>query len=481
MAILSGEVRVSRNHVGGEWIPSHGDDVLDVTSPVTGQVAGKIPAGTSQDAAAAVNAAKAALPGWRALSTSRRGKVIALAVERLTDAIDELAELQHLEMGQPVALAKAATTDSLNGLLATVENALGIQETTLASGRVVRQPRGVAALIVPWNFPIPVALDGLGPLLATGNTVVWKPSERSPLSAVRAMETLVHALPPGVVNLVLGDRRVGEPLVTEDTDLVLFTGSVAAGRRVGQLTGQRLIKAVLELGGKDPVIIDEDVDPEWAALEVARGAFHNAGQLCTSMERIYVHEKIVQQFVSALVDEARRVELGPLVDPHQRAIVEDHVADAVTRGARILTGGDPPAGGSYYPPTVLVDVPDDAVLIREETFGPIAPVIAVPSFESALRLADASTYGLAATVFTRNDEHARAAADVLNAGTIWLNEWARVSDGSSGEPKRSSGLGAGWGPGLLQEVTTATYIHQGPLPPAPSQVRSTEGEAPSGR
>lgn len=462
----------SRNHIAAEWLPGHGDEVIQVISPVTDRLVGLIPAGTQRDAAAAVAAARAALPAWQTLPTASREEMISAAVQRLTADIQRLAELQNLEMGQPIKLAQDAMTGSLTEMLTCVKRAADIRNTSLSGGRIVRQGRGVAALIVPWNFPIPVALDGLGPLLATGNTVVWKPSERSPLSAIHAMQALAACLPPGVVNLLLGDRRAGEPLINEDIDLVVFTGSEATGRRIGELTGKRLIKVVLELGGKDPVIIDEDVDPEWAAAQVADGAFRNAGQLCTSMERIYVHEAIAAQFVTALTKAAKQVTLGPLVDSRHRAIVDSQVRDAINRGARAVVGGTSPETGSYYPATVLVDVPDDAIIMHEETFGPVAPVRIVASFEEGLRLADSTTFGLGATVFTRNMHHMQSAVSTLQAGIIWLNEWWCMAEGWSGEPKRSSGLGAGWGPGLMLEITTSTYIHDGALPPAATSQES---------
>ena len=472
-------LEVSCNYIGGRWVPGRSEEVLRVFSPITGEAVVLIPTGTPADALAAVQAARVALAPWQALTVEHRGELVRAAFDRLAAATAELAELQHVEMGQPVDLAVSSLTGSLAEVPSYTTDAASKQEERLAHGRVVRRGRGVAALIVPWNFPLPVALDGLAPLLLTGNCVVWKPSERSPLSAIRAMDLLSDVLPPGVVNLLLGDARAGQPLVDADIDLVVFTGSVATGRKIGESTGRRLIKAVLELGGKDPVIIDADVDPQWAARQVLDGAFQNSGQLCTSMERIYVHHAVAHQFITSLVEQTRHLHPGPLVDQRQRAIVAAQVEDAVARGARVVVGGDPPEGGSYYPPTVLVDVPDDANLMREETFGPIAPVTVVSSFDEALQRANETMYGLGATVFTRNEDHVGQASAVLQAALIWINEWKATSPGWTAEPKRSSGLGAGWGPGLIQEVTSSTYVHEGSTPPSAPARRDQVPSRPS--
>ncbi len=305
-------------------------------------------------------------------------------------------------------------------------------------------------MITPWNFPVTMVLGALGPLLAAGNTVVVKPSERSPLSAVRLFELL--DLPPGVVNLVLGDARAGAPLAEhERIRLVHFTGSVEAGRQVGARTGDMLRRAVLELGGKDPVVIDSGVDPVATAAAVAFGAFINTGQICTSMERIYVHQDVADEFVAALVEAAEAyafgdghdegVMMGPLVDERQRDIVRRHVADAVERGATIRAGGAEPDGkGFFYPATVLTGVDESMLVMSEETFGPLAPVVVVSSFEEGLERASRSRFGLGATVYTDDPDHMAAAARIP-AGVVWINQWQGGGPERLYEPAGDSGHG----------------------------------------
>jgi succinate-semialdehyde dehydrogenase/glutarate-semialdehyde dehydrogenase len=322
----------------------------------------------------------------------------------------------------------------------------------------------VAALLVPWNDPIAIAGGQLGACLATGNTVVLKPSERTPLSTTRLVEVL--DLPAGVLELLLGDERAGRPLAGHpEVDLVIHTGSIATGRELAALTAPDLRKVLLELGGKDPLIVDDGVDPAWAAEQAAAGAFANAGQLCTSVERIYVHEAVADAFVAALTARARDTEIGPLIDERQREIVHRHVTEAVGAGAELLTGGEPAGGpGFFYPPTVLSGCAGGMAVMREETFGPVAAVQGVRSFDDALAAANATEYGLAATVLTPSMAHAQAAWRELRAGTVKVNAVWGGAPGGAAQPQRASGTGFGYGPELLDEVTLTKVVHVEPPP-----------------
>jgi succinate-semialdehyde dehydrogenase/glutarate-semialdehyde dehydrogenase len=298
----------------------------------------------------------------------------------------------------------------------------------------------------------------------TGNTVVLKPSEKTPLSTIRLVELL--DLPPGVLELLLGDERAGRPLAAHpEVDLVIHTGSIATGRELAALTARDLRKALLELGGKDPLVVDAGVDPAWAAGQAAAGAFANAGQLCTSVERIYVHEAVAEPFVAALVARAEQTTIGPLIDAGQRDIVHRHVTDAVARGAELHTGGEPADGpGFFYPPTVLTGCTHDMAVMREETFGPVAAVRAVGSFEEAVRAANATEYGLAATVLTPSMAHAQSAWRDLRAGTVKVNAVWGGAPGGAAQPQGASGTGFGYGPELLDEVTLTKVVHVEPPP-----------------
>lgn len=344
-----------QNLIGGKWQDSRSDSCLQVTNPATEEVVAQFPAGCADDVDAAVAAAVEAQRSWAAMAVSERVALLHRFADAVAEHAAELAELECREMGKPVRLGQGFIEGAVQGFHAAAAQALSydFEQTILgedgSTTRIVRHPLGATAVITPWNFPVPMVLGALGPLLAAGNTVVVKPSERSPLSTSRLME-LAAVLPPGVVNLVLGDGRAGAPLAEhEDIQLVHFTGSIATGRQVGSGAGRLLHRAVLELGGKDPVVIDAGVDPVATAAAVAFGAFVNTGQICTSMERIYVHRDIAEPFVAALVEAAagyrlgdghdEQTVLGPLVDARQRAVVDRHVSDAVARGATVRAGG----------------------------------------------------------------------------------------------------------------------------------------------
>ncbi|MFD8569154.1 aldehyde dehydrogenase family protein [Streptomyces sp. NPDC059639] len=459
---------------GGVWEDSFEDTLLDVVDPATEEVVARVPGGCRADVDRAVAAAVRAQPAWAALPVTERVARISAWADAIAAHADELAGLECREMGKPVGVGRMFIDGAVAGLKASAAQALSyaFEETVShpdgSATRIVRHPLGATAVITPWNFPVAMVLGALGPLLAAGNTVVVKPSERSPLSAVRLFELL--DLPPGVVNLVLGDARAGAPLAEHaDIQLVHFTGSVAAGKKVGAETGALLHRAVLELGGKDPVVVDADVDPVATATAVAFGAFINTGQICTSMERIYVHQDIADEFVEALVEAAGTytigdgrdagVMMGPLVDERQRDTVRRHVADAVERGATVRTEGVEPAGkGFFYPATVLTGVDESMLVMTEETFGPLAPVVVVPSFEEGLERAARSRFGLAATVYTRDPGHVAAAARIP-AGVVWVNQWQGGGPERLYEPAGDSGLGATGASAAYDAATRPSCVH----------------------
>ncbi|MGW6505410.1 aldehyde dehydrogenase family protein [Nonomuraea angiospora] len=470
-------MKTLQNLIGGIWEDSRGDAFHDVVNPATEEVVARCPSGSPQDVRLAVDAAVRAQPAWAALSVAERVERLSRWADTVAAHADELAELECREMGKPVALGRAFIGGAAMGFKAAVAEALeyAFEEIIPApdggSTTIVRAPLGVTAVIVPWNFPVPMTLGALGPLLAAGNTVVLKPSERSPMSAVRLLELM--DLPPGVVNLVLGDSRAGAPLVADErVGLVHFTGSVESGRKVGERTGALLRRSILELGGKDPVVVDAGVDPVATAAAVAFGAFANSGQICTSMERVYVHRDVAEPFIEALVEAAGTYALGdghdagtvlgPLVDRRQRDIVARHVADAVSRGATVRAGGVVPEGkGFFYPATVLTGVEESMLVMTEETFGPIAPVVVVSSFEEGLERASASRFGLAATVYTADPAH-MAAARRIPAGVVWVNQWQGGGPERLYEPAGDSGMGATGSRAAYDAATRPTSIHTAP-------------------
>jgi succinate-semialdehyde dehydrogenase/glutarate-semialdehyde dehydrogenase len=451
-----------------------GTDTIDVLDPATGEVIDTIPAGSAEAADAAVRAARTAQRTWSRRDPAERGRLLKAGAARLREHHRELAELEVRESGKPLAAALDAVAAGIGDIeqmaeLGPLHRGRSLQGGWNAADLMVHEPRGVVALLVPWNFPLAIGLGQVAAALVTGNAVVFKPSEKTPLASRRAAELL--EVPDGALQLLLGDARAGAPLAEHpDVDLVMHTGSIPTGRSVALAAAGKLAKALLELGGKDPFIVDAGVDPEWAAEQAAMGAFANAGQVCTSVERIYVHEDVAEPFIAALERRARALrsgsgmeegtDLGPLIDAAQRERVHRHVTEAVAAGARLVCGGEVPDGpGFFYPPTVLADVPADTPLMTEETFGPVAPVHVVASFDEALLEANGTEYALGATVLTPDQEHAQRAWRELDAAAVAVNAMWGGAPGGSAEPGRGSGVGIGYGPELLDELTHTKVVH----------------------
>lgn len=450
---------------------------IRVLDPATGAPVGMMEVTGPEGVRRAVDAARAAFPAWAATPPAERAEMVRIAARRLEEAIEELAARTTAEMGKPL-------TDSVGGAEAAVATARQYAELgPLHRGRSLqggagafdlmhRVPRGVVACIVPWNDPVAIAVQGISASLVTGNTVVCKPSERAPFSIAAAVGCFDH-LPEGVVNLVTGDAHTGRMLVEQDVDVVIFTGSVAAGRWIAESCAARFVHPVLELGGNDPLIVDSGVDPGWAAGEAARGSFANAGQICVSVERIYCHRDVVEDFTDALVQQAGALvqgdgrhaatSLGPLVDRRHREAVHAHVTDALERGAVLRCGGEIPDGpGAFYPATVLSAVPDDARVLREETFGPVAPIVTVESYDEALTRAATGEHGLGATVLTTDQSAIVRAAHELPVGTVKVNSVFGGAPGGAAHPHGVSGNSLGYGPELLDELTRYRVVHVQP-------------------
>jgi succinate-semialdehyde dehydrogenase/glutarate-semialdehyde dehydrogenase len=383
---------------------------LEVLDPATGEAIGRIPAGSTDAAHAAVCRARAAYPAWARTDPGERAAILKAGARTLRAHAHELAELQTRENGKPLADSAGGVEAGIAAIeqyaeLGPLHRGRSLQGGWDATDLMVHEPHGVVALLVPWNDPVAIACGQIAAALVTGNAVVFKPSEKTPLTGARIVELL--DVPGAVLQLLHGDARAGRPLAGHEcVDLVVHTGSVQTGREVARACAGRLGKALLELGGKDALIVDAGVDPEWAADQAALGAFANAGQICTSVERIYVHEEVAEPFLHALARRARTLsvgsgmdpdtEMGPLIDDEQRDWVHRHVTDAVSSGAEVLAGGELPDGpGFFYPPTVIAGPPGDAPVLREETFGPVAAVQVVSAFDEALALADDTEYGLA--------------------------------------------------------------------------------------
>jgi acyl-CoA reductase-like NAD-dependent aldehyde dehydrogenase len=336
---------------------------------------------------------------------------------------------------------------------------------------VLKEPLGVVAAIVPWNYPLLLMAWKVAPALAAGNTVVHKPAPYTPLSTLMLAAAFAE-LPAGVVNIVTGGGDVGESLVVHPgTDLIAFTGSTAVGQRIGALAAAQVKRTHLELGGKDAFIVCEDADLSVAAPGAAWAAYLNAGQVCTSAERFYVFDSVYDEFVERLVAEAGSVRLGdplatttdmgPLVADAQRAKVEAQLADARESGARILVGGDRGGfeRGWYLSPSVVVDVDDRMDLMAQETFGPVAPVVRVGSLDEAITRANALPYGLGANVYTNRTDYAYRCLDELRAGTVWINDPLTDNDAGPFGGMKMSGNSRELGPEGLEAFRETKHVH----------------------
>ena len=448
--------------------PAEGSGIT-IRDPRTGEVLWTVPEAEPGAVHHAVEVARRAAGEWAATAPAERGAALRTAAKALEAAAQELAGLNASETGRPVGEALAGIAAGVSTLeqyaeLGPVHRGHSLRGNRLASDYTVAEPRGVAVLLTPWNDPVAVACGLIGAALVTGNTVIHKPSERCPRLGEALGEVLAPAFPPGVFLTISGGADVGALLSEADVDVLAHVGSSASGARIaraGALTGAHVIR---ENGGNDPLLVDRDVDPAWAAEQAAIGAFSNSGQICTSVERIYVHQDIAAEFCAALEAEAAarnsNGSVAPLVDLRMRDEVHAHVTAALNQGARAVEGGVLPDGpGSFYPATVLLGCTEGMQVMTEETFGPVAPVQVVETFDDGLRLACSGKYGLAATVLSGNIAHIQQAVASLPVGTVKVNEVFGGAPGGAAQPRGESGHGFGYGPELLDEFSQVKVVH----------------------
>ena len=452
---------------------------LNVVNPATGESIEEVETSSREDLDQVAEKAKQGFEEWRAFAGLDRAEVFHEISRNLRDHSGELAEIMTREGGKPYIENHDEVTwtaacfdyygeiarDSVGYLPAPIEP----QQLAL----VIKEPVGTVACIVPWNYPLLLAAWKVAPALAAGNAVILKPSEETPL-ATRRMAELIESLPEGLLQVVYGAGDVGEMLVRHPgVDMVAFTGSQETGRKVGVAAAERLIRANLELGGKDPFIICDDVDVEVAAQGAVWAACLNAGQVCTSSERFYVEKGIADDFVEAsraFVESLnvgdpmdRSTDIGPMVNAKGREKVERHVGEAIERGATLVTGGERYGErGFFYRPTVLVGVEPSMRVMREETFGPVVPIVEVDSLDEAIEQANSVPYGLAANVYTRDFEKMLRCMREIRAGTVWINDPLTDNDAAPFGGQKGSGIGRELGREGLEAFQESKHVHIDP-------------------
>ena len=464
--------------IGGEQVAGDGETLV-VENPATEETVAELGTPSSEQLDAAVAAAHSAAPAWASMPAVERAELLHEVATRMRARTEEIARIMTLEGGKPLI----ENSDEVGWTAAAFDyyaemgrNFAGrvipsIESTQLAL--VVKEPIGVWGCIVPWNYPLLLLAWKLAPALAAGNSVVAKPSELTPLSTLMLADCFEH-LPPGAVNVVAGAGAVGEAIVSDSRVAgVAFTGSVETGKRVAAVCSERVARMNLEMGGKDPFIVCADVaaDVEVAAKGGAWAAYLNAGQVCTSAERFYVASEVYDDFVSAFVEHARGLrvgdpldestDVGPMVSAGQRSKVEAQVEGAVAAGAELVVGGGR-AGrdrGHYFAPAVVTGASGETDLLREETFGPVAPIVPVGSLDEAITLANSTRFGLGANVYTRDLETAVRCMREIKAGTVWINDPLTDNDAGPFGGMKQSGLGRELGQEGLEAFQDTKHVH----------------------
>jgi succinate-semialdehyde dehydrogenase / glutarate-semialdehyde dehydrogenase len=462
----------------GKWIGSD-LSVIEVTNPATGEVIATVPLGGKKEAELAVAAASEAFPEWAALSAYERSHYIRAWYELIKENEMELARTMTLEQGKPLREA-LGEVQYANGFISwyAEEGKRIYGETIPATQRnkrlfVQKQPVGVVAAITPWNFPAAMITRKVAPALAAGCTVVVKPAEQTPLTALKLAELAEKAgIPKGVLNVITGDPKEIGAVLLEDGRVrkLTFTGSTEVGKYLMRGAAETVKKVSLELGGHAPVIITKNADIEKAVDDVIAAKFRNAGQTCVCANRIYVHAEIQEVFTSKFTEKVNQlrmgnglddgIEIGPLIDEAAISKVELHVKDAVQKGAKVETGGKA-TGSLFFEPTVLSNVSDDMLCMNDETFGPLAPVTTFTSEQEVIQRANDSIYGLAAYVFTENISEGIRIAENLEYGIIGLNDGLPSTPQAPFGGFKQSGLGREGGHFGIEEYLEVKYISLG--------------------
>ena len=433
---------INKNYINNKWVNSIDGDLFEVENPFTEKVITKVPYCKEKDVDNAVNSAKLAWKNWKSIgSLDMRDLLREVAVKsRINNR--EIAEIIVAESGKPLieCLDEVEWISSIFEYYSEIgrdqKGRVVAPVTSRSISMVIKESYGVVGCIVPWNYPLLLMAWKVAPALASGNTVVIKPSEYTPLSIMRWLQVACDHLPTGIINMITGDGVTGSYLVEHpDTRVIAFTGSVDTGKKIAMMAAKQLKKTSLELGGNDPIIICDDVDLEIAARGTTWGGLLNAGQVCTSLERVFVMNNIADDFIEAVVEEAKKVRLGdpmngktdmgPMSSQEALKKVENKVQRAKAEGARLLIGGSRPKefeNGYFYSPTVFDKIDSNMEMMNIETFGPVIPIQKVNNLTEAINLANDSKYGLGCNIYTNDMEKALTAAEDIKAGSFWIND-----------------------------------------------------------
>jgi succinate-semialdehyde dehydrogenase/glutarate-semialdehyde dehydrogenase len=465
--------------IGGSWRDASGGARLGVEDPATGEQLVEVADASPEDAKQALAAAAEVQGEWAQSAPRERGEILRSAYEKIVARADELALLMTLEMGKSVTESKAEISYAAEFFRWFSEEAVRVHGrymvNTTGKGRIMtmRQPVGPCVFVTPWNFPTAMGTRKIAPAVAAGCTMVVKPAQQTPLSMLALAQILEESgLPGGVLNVITAKRsgEVIEPLLKDPrTRKLSFTGSTEVGRRLMEQSADQILRMSMELGGNAPFLVFEDADLDAAVEGAMLAKMRNVGEACTAANRFHVHESLAEEFSQRLAERMSAlkvgrgtdpdVDVGPLIDATQREKVQELVSDAVQRGAKTLAGGQPGDGpGYFYEPTVLAAVPDDARLLSEEIFGPVAPVASFSTDEQALAAANRTEYGLVAYVYTRDLERALRVAEGLETGMVGLNQGVVSNPAAPFGGVKQSGFGREGGFEGIEEYLETKYV-----------------------